>query len=634
MLFAILFISSFSSYSTIYQVPKVVISDNRSEQSQVSTPAQIQVISEVAIERSGAQNIPELLQGQLGIQVIQLSGDESQSLFSMRGFAENAHSNVLILVDGRRLNGIDIATPDFSTIDISAIKRIEIIQGSHGTLYGDQAVAGVINIISKRPEKFRAQVQVNGGSYDTLKGKATISDRLDNGLAYRILAERKQSDNYRQRSDIEHDNFLAHLNYKNEIGEYFIELQYSDRYQQMPGAISNALVKDNRRQAAFANDFVDNQTYLASLVIRHQLSDDLLWESEITARDTDVNLSLANFAMQQFRNVYSFTPRIVYSFDWFDKEHLLTTGIDYQYTDYRLRSNFLPTDANQHNNALYAQLVSTLNSKLTSTVGARYARYDAEVNQVNFDDDIVVGELGLTYKHNEDLTLFARIDGNFRYPKVDEQSFTTNKTGDLEIQSGLSYEAGFQWVYEKLKLDVLLYWLQLKNEVIYDPMIARVGTPIPGANTNLDATERKGFNIYAEYQINNQITVSSNYHFVDGKMTDGPFTGNKIPFVSEHVLKNQVHFRPKELWHTYLEMITTSNKPAGNDNANQLRRLGGTTLFNGAISYDLSPIKVQLRVNNITDKSHHHYVIAMGNQLLFYPAPERNVMIEVNYLME
>jgi len=127
----------------------VVVSATRSEQATVPTPASISVISAQEIEQSGARNVAELLRGRAGIQVSDLFGDGSGgAVFDLRGFGATAGSNTLIMVDGRRLNnGADIAAPDVTTIALKNIERIEIIQGSAGILFGNQAVGGVINII-------------------------------------------------------------------------------------------------------------------------------------------------------------------------------------------------------------------------------------------------------------------------------------------------------------------------------------------------------------------------------------------------------------------------------------------------------------------------------------------------------
>ncbi|MCU7811275.1 MAG: TonB-dependent receptor plug domain-containing protein [Candidatus Thiodiazotropha sp. (ex Notomyrtea botanica)] len=167
-------------------LPTIVISASRTEQTSIETPASITVIEREEIEQSGAQNLQQLLQTRSGIQINSLYGDGSQATIDMRGFGPTAGSNTLILVDGRRLNNPgDIAAPDLNAIDLRRVARIEIVQGSAGTLYGNQAVGGMVNIITREPEAFSANIAAAAGSYKGREGYADISNRLDNGLAYR-----------------------------------------------------------------------------------------------------------------------------------------------------------------------------------------------------------------------------------------------------------------------------------------------------------------------------------------------------------------------------------------------------------------------------------------------------------------
>ena len=151
------------------QIPAVVVSAARTEQSTLTTPASITVITREQIEISGARHINELLRGQGGVQINDLYGDGSRSSVGMRGFGETAASNTLVLVDGRRLNNPDIAAQDMNSIALEDVERIEIVQGSAGVLFGDQAVGGVINVITRKPGVPRYSLQLSAGSYNTVK---------------------------------------------------------------------------------------------------------------------------------------------------------------------------------------------------------------------------------------------------------------------------------------------------------------------------------------------------------------------------------------------------------------------------------------------------------------------------------
>ena len=171
------------------QLPTVIVSAARTEQSTVTIPAAINIITQDDIEASGASNVSEVLRNQGGIYLTDLYGTGTHSKVAMRGFSsESAASNTLVIVDGRRLNNIDLSAPDLNSISIKDIERIEIIQGSAGTLYGDQAVGGVINIITKSPEKASREIELSAGSYHRRRVTAKIEDKLSEKVSYRLSA--------------------------------------------------------------------------------------------------------------------------------------------------------------------------------------------------------------------------------------------------------------------------------------------------------------------------------------------------------------------------------------------------------------------------------------------------------------
>ena len=177
---------------TISSLDTMVVTATRSQQDEISTPASIVIITADDIRHSGADNVVELLRNQGGIQISDLYGDGSRATISMRGFGGNAQANTLVLVDGRRLNNADLGNPALNSVSLKDVERIEIMRGSAGVLYGDQAVGGVINIITRRPDKLHAGLAAEAGSYGRKSVNVELSNRHDNGLGYRFSAEKDE----------------------------------------------------------------------------------------------------------------------------------------------------------------------------------------------------------------------------------------------------------------------------------------------------------------------------------------------------------------------------------------------------------------------------------------------------------
>src|SRR5574340_708092 len=156
------------------QIEEVVVTATRYEEKVTTVPSGVSVISAEDIKNSTAQNIPDLLRTEVGIQVNDLAGNRRSYTVDLRGFGETASSNTLVLVDGRRVNQPDLSGVDWTEIPIERVSRIEIIKGGRGSvLYGDNATGGVINIITKEGEGgLKAGTALAAGSYGTYRADA------------------------------------------------------------------------------------------------------------------------------------------------------------------------------------------------------------------------------------------------------------------------------------------------------------------------------------------------------------------------------------------------------------------------------------------------------------------------------
>jgi iron complex outermembrane receptor protein len=492
---------------SVTEVAPVVVSATRSERSEVSIPAAIQIITRDQFVNSGARNVAELLRGRGGVQVFELFGDGSRPTIGMRGFGETAHGNTLIMVDGRRLNNTDIAPPDIAAIALKDVERIEIIQGSAGVLFGDQAVGGVVNIITRRARGLVAEAGVSAGSYDRRGADVSLSHRLDNGWSYRVSGEKSKSDNYRRNNERSYRNFLARLGYEHSSGRVFAELQQVDEELDVPGALFRAEVAADRRQAVpgFEQDYVDTDTLSGRLGLQQALSDNLSLEMELANRKSDVDFlqSFRGFPAgptvnTQERRVTELTPRLVGAWETDNGEVLATAGIDLTHTDYELQSIIGAQTNKQRTSGFYLQTVWPVVPRWSVTLGARYAKVDNDLRDdftfpagVDIDDSEFLTEFGVSFRPNDQWRLFARRDENLRFAKVDE--YTDPVPGTiLRTQTGVSWEFGAEWSKGAHSARVLAWRLDLDDEISTVPGVGAFGLP---ANTNLDSTRRNGLTV-------------------------------------------------------------------------------------------------------------------------------------------
>jgi iron complex outermembrane receptor protein len=172
-----------------------------------NTPAAIQVITQEDIRRSGVDSIPEALRLVPGLQVHRINGN--QWALSARGFSSKFSNKMLVMIDGRTVysplfSGVYWDVQDLMLDDID---RIEVIRGPGGSLWGTNAVNGIINIISKDSADTQGGLlKAAGGNYDRGTYAARYGGWLGEDTSYRLYGK------YFSRDDFEKNDFTARHN--------------------------------------------------------------------------------------------------------------------------------------------------------------------------------------------------------------------------------------------------------------------------------------------------------------------------------------------------------------------------------------------------------------------------------------
>lgn len=131
---------------------EVVVTATRFKDRFDDKPVNMTVITGEDIRRSAAKTVPDLLAEQAGIQIHDFFGNNAATTtVDLRGFGITGTQNTLILVDGRRVVDVDLSGVQWSAFPLANVERIEIVRGGGSVMYGDGAVGGVINIITRSP---------------------------------------------------------------------------------------------------------------------------------------------------------------------------------------------------------------------------------------------------------------------------------------------------------------------------------------------------------------------------------------------------------------------------------------------------------------------------------------------------
>ncbi len=636
----------------------VIVSATRAEGPLIAVPRSVVVIDRAAIETSSATHVVDVLRGEAGIQISDLYGDGSRATVDMRGFGGTASDTTLVLLNGRRLNNVDSGPPDLNSIKLDDVERIEVVQGSAGALYGDKAVGGVINIITRRPDRLRLHGALEGGSYGR-RGLALAGGGRQGPVGWRVSAERRLADGFRRNNEQQYSNVSADLDFEHAGGRLFGEAGYVNENLGTPGALFRDQVQADRRQAQNPADFIDTDTSVLRFGIVQRLPLGFTLQAEYTNRGSHSESILSTFGarndLRLKRHHMEVTPRLVGSLPWpLGAPAQVTIGADLFSTDYTLVSDIGTTIDEQEQQAVYAQVVLPLHPAVDLTLGTRHA----EVQNDLFASTTFLGvslppgseldgrgdatEIGLSWRPAAAWRLFARAERNFRFPNADEFSSIANFNAfpfpaPLPLpttQVGRSYEGGVEWRGGRAEISALAWRLDVDAEIAFDPA--------SGSNFNVGDSRRNGLTLGAGWSPWSRLHLSASYGWIDAWLTSGPWDGSDVTFVAEHVGRVGARLDLTAQAYASLEVAGTSGRVLAGDFANTLPALGGYAVGNLKFAWAHDGLTVEVRANNLLDRQYSDAGSAgfefrdfsFAPVPTYFPAPERNFLLSIGYRYE
>jgi iron complex outermembrane recepter protein len=572
-----------------------------------------------------ANSLSAALQNLGALQLHDVTGTGSRVAINMRGFGANANSNTLLLINGIPITNPDMMPADLNVIPIDQIAFIEIISGSESVLYGDQAVGGAINILTKQINKESADVACTFGSYQLTHCFAAFN-HIKQNTNFNTYFGSQFTDNYRQHNYFEQQLLTGQISHTYAQGDLQFIYRLINEKMQYPGALTHAQVFQDRRQASNSTDFFQDWNGHFQLQLQHDLNANWHLQADLVRREMHGHGVLFS-PFTQSRLAYFLRPQIEGKSD--DKRIL--AGLDLQKDHYHLNSPFGTTDNLQYKYGVFGLANFPIYAPLFLSVGARGAQQNTNLNDINHTNRAIATTLGITYPLSPHSEMYLRRAENFRFPKADEN---TDADGALRTQRGVSYESGFTMHQQSSLAKFEIYQLNLRDEIAFDP-IQTPQNPF-GSNRNLDPTIRRGFTLSGKTDVIDRWSIDGQYNYVNAKFQNGINSGKRIPLVAENIIRTGLNYQFAERWRAYAEAIYTSNQYSDNDDANIAGRLGGYTIYNFNINYRIKNLMAALHINNIFNKYYYLYTVFQSsmNTEFFYPAPGRNFVVTVKYLFD
>ena len=654
----------------------ILVTSTRLGDTAQSAPQSVTIITAKDISESTATTLPDVLRQAVGVSRTSLYGNQGAlDSIDLRGFGVTGTQNTLILIDGRRLNDIDLSFVDFSTIPLDRIERIEISHGGGNVLYGDGAVGGSINIITKRTGRqgTSGQARLAAGSYDTQQISASL-DHASGPFSLSLSGAGTDSDGYRKNNALQQRNAQSDLRFSGDEGELYLKLGADSQHLRLPGprTVDPQHVDDqgnpdpidelhnDRRGTNEPNNFANQNGYFVTTGLRRDLSDSTEAIADIGYRNKNQHAYYEDFLMylDSTLGTWSFTPRLTTDYQLFGQGGQLVTGLDYYHSDYDSDRSSKPStigkpihalDIRQTSTAAYMQTTHDLDAQTALTVGGRlewvrinmHDRFDPaadgvdpiytpkEAAPLSRSDRQHTLEAGIRHHLNRELAVFAKLGRSVRFSTVDElfqtsPDFSVQVFSPPEPQTAQHADLGLEFSQGPFSIAPTLYYMRLTNEIAYDPS--------QYANVNLDPTRRYGAELAAKLQINAQLQLVANYTQRVSQFRDGAYKGNDVPLVPENTANIGVNWVPRPGWELAASATHIGAKRFDNDQNNTFMKIPAYHTVQARITHTYQAWHMSAGVDNLFGtKAYDSGIISLWTPGRYnaYPLPERSFLVSV-----
>ena len=159
-----------------FALDQIVVTATRTEKKIIDVPASVFVVTAKDIENSGAVTPDDIFKKVPGVVISRTGGlANSKPLITMRGVKSG--SDVLVLVDGQVMDNAYSGVVNWNEIPVESIEKIEVVKGPGSSIYGSNAMAGVINITTKTSDKLHAKTSITYGTNHTWIRKVNLGDK-------------------------------------------------------------------------------------------------------------------------------------------------------------------------------------------------------------------------------------------------------------------------------------------------------------------------------------------------------------------------------------------------------------------------------------------------------------------------
>ncbi len=582
----------------LFDVPGVTVTASRTTVRPGQAPVSIAVMSGEELRRRDVTNLKEALPFAQGVTF----NAGQLDIRGSSGIARGVGSRVLMLLDGHRaLTGVESGI-DYNILPLLDVDRVEIVKGPNSTLWGTNAMAGVVNVITRPPlGPPRTAVRGYYGVFDTpvnldftderlsMRGLQIQHSRQIGGAGVTVFAGREGSDGFRQNGGQERWQWRAKAVFgaesskplevfaswkREDLEEFFTWLSPERRLEVDPDELG-----DWRRNS----DLVFGMT--ATPVVTPTL------KLQLRPQVQDVRNQNYFHDNEDFHHSTRYGTDLQVSF-FSGRRHAITVGGEASRTD--VKSNFLSPTPDVTDLALFVQDELAFSDRLRGSAGVRLDSHKASV----VESDLALNpKIGLVFEATPDMSLRTSLSRGYRSPSVSEQ-FTRTTTFGFRVVPNLELRGESAWAgevgttvapSERIWFDAGLFWSEYSGLIEVagapnQPLTFQFRNVAEARVRGLDAGVRVGL-------VPRKLNLHANYLFIDSRDLG---TGRALAYRSRHNITTTLSG-----WADLLALDVRHRSVAETVLAFPLDDRGPITLLDLRLALEVMDVDVRAKVENL-----------------------------------
>ena len=545
-------VSSYTLFAETLETKKIIVPGDQYIAEEIASASSKEIYTAKDISRSGSSSLFNFLSQHTSINILPSYGNKSAPLIDIRGYGiESGYQNVVVTVDGERINNIDMSAQIIGSIPLSSIANIEIIRGSGSIRHGDGAMGGVINITTS--DYIENSIQTSFGSDGLNNNNINIGYK---GEKFSIGLSASDDSNDGQSKVDTQGNKAESTNQYNKLK---INIDPTSD-------LNIKLVSSNVRSNLF---------YVGALT-KAEFDTDPSQNSGNKYTNYDYNIDrnsiglnykinpLLNLKMSYFQENRSnhFIPSyssaiIVYDYDtegfnltlpFVGEKLTVTPGLELLNGQRKDSVGKVTKD----NKAYYVETELQVNTKTIISAGARHEQVDYKYNgssALTTDESLNAYDIGVNYAISDQLSVFSNYNQAFQAPDVDRffvgvypaPSFILSGrafNGFIDPAKSNTLNIGFTHRMKQNSLSLTSYYSKVEDEIFYNPNSF--------VNENIDNSKKYGLELQNTMQLNDKLSANLTYNYVKaeiGSNAQGLTDGNDMPGVPRQMALVNINYQ-------------------------------------------------------------------------------------------